>query len=167
MIYLGIDFGKEGALAAIKDDEVILLIDMPKRHADLIPILKRFQGANVTAAIEKVLTIYMPTKCRRCGMSYNKLLQSGKSLVTSALGVGYTLALADVFLFDMRQIRTSEWQKSVGVHGKKGKKAHIEAAKKLFPSAELKKRNKMLDGRADALLMAHYLRSQHETEKSI
>ena len=162
MLYLGIDHGEFGALAAINDkSEIVLLVDMPKKHKDLIPIFEQLKGEEVVSVIEKVLTIYTydPVAKRRV------LRQSGKSLVTQATGVGYTLALVDVFSFDIRQIRASEWQKDMNVYGKSGKTPHIQAAQALFPDAELKVKRKMMDGRADALLMAEWLRGKYGKEK--
>lgn len=162
MIYLGIDHGKAGALAWLSEDGQLLgLEDMPIKNGDisvraLMRIIEPFGKQVTIAAIEPVLTVYrfdIKTKQR-------KLVQSGKSLVTQATELGYIKALLTVFSCTIREIRASEWQKYFDLHGKKGKTPNVEKAQALFPDAQLRNGRKMLDGRADALLIAEYLRQK-------
>lgn len=60
------------------------------------------------------------------------------------------------------ELRPQEWQKTCGVVPKSGKKGIYETISKIYPKAELKgSRGGLLDGRCDALGIAHYLRKTY------
>jgi len=59
------------------------------------------------------------------------------------------------------QVRPQEWQKTCKVPKKSGKKGIAETMLKMYPSAQLfGPKGGLLDGRADALGLAHHLRTR-------
>jgi crossover junction endodeoxyribonuclease RuvC len=151
--FIGIDPGLSGAIAVISSDadkgEWPHLYDMPvindgkKNHVnipELLTILRDWNPKETEVVIEEVGA--MP----------------GQG-VTSMFRMGQTLGILHCAIvacgFPMHRVRPQEWKKTYGMAGK-DKPASILRAQELFPHADIKL--KKHDGRAEALLMAEYLR---------
>jgi len=60
-------------------------------------------------------------------------------------------------------VRPTEWQKACKVKPKSGKKGIHSVISKIYPKAELVgPRGGIIDGRCDALSIAHYLRGKYQ-----
>lgn len=154
MIYVGIDPGLSGAVAAIDHDgKIVLLQDTPTflvggKHKDkrdyaqigMIYILRNIPRPN-TAALELVHA--MPG-------------QGVTSMFTMGRGFGlWEMALVSLVIpYD--KITPQRWKKTMMDGMPKEKDASRLRAQQLFPNADLKL--KKHHGRADALLIAEYLR---------
>ena len=86
------------------------------------------------------------------GMSAKSNFGFGKNL-------GIVTAIAEIASNTVNTVTPKIWQKYIGVtvKGKAIKKEVAKIAQGLYPNAELYgKRGGLLDGRADALMIAHY-----------
>ena len=153
MVVLGIDPGLMGGLAFVesRDAELLALHDTPvirvtksKKEIDITGLAHLVQHWKAEAAfIEKVGA--MPgqgvTSMFRFGMGYGILLG-----ICGGLDIPITL------------VRPRTWQARMLRDTAKGTKgASVLRARQLYPDAELvTPRGRLLDGRADALLLARY-----------
>ena len=150
MLYLGIDPGQTGAIAAINSSlEVIFLEDYPGDEIGISVLLKKIQKHHKNlvpyAALEKVHA--MPKQ----GVSSTFKFGTNYGMWRGALA-----AYAIPFFNPTPQA----WQKGV-ISRAQDKKPALAAARRLFPSAELTgPRGGAKDGRADALLIADWCRRQ-------
>jgi crossover junction endodeoxyribonuclease RuvC len=154
MNYLGIDPGLDGA-AAIIMDKAIVFLDTPtlevtggkktKRHYDLPAICTWVSGlnTNLTAALEDVHA--MPKQGVVSSFSFGQGLGIWKGII-AAFGIPLTM------------VRPERWKKEMLGGRGQGKDAGRLRALELFPKAELQL--KKHHGRADALLLAEWLRRQ-------
>jgi crossover junction endodeoxyribonuclease RuvC len=86
--------------------------------------------------------------------------------VTSMFSVGQRYGLLTGLLIGLQipfeAVRPQAWMRALGIPPKADKRAHVERALSLFPTAEVTgPRGGMKDGRADALLIAEYGRRTH------
>jgi crossover junction endodeoxyribonuclease RuvC len=153
---LGVDPGASGALAILRDGEVELL-DMPvgrvtvgktakfRISPELLAVALRLQLPIDAAYIEEVAS--MP----RQGVSS-----------TFTFGQAHGMVLGAVAMTGARlvRVRPLEWQRVVGLRGGKEKDDPRLLAARLYPSAAPSLTRKKDNGRADALLIAHYGRLQ-------
>lgn len=165
MIYIGIDPGKSGAIAAYESDtmSIVSLIEMPlikgkkKSELDLIgmrtmigSIVDNNADSSIRATIEKAQA--MP-----------------KQGVVSMLSIGYGYGALCMALVCLRisfiEVRPNEWHKKILVGMPKGeqKAASIGNAQKIFPdcynsltTGPSGRQRKPHDGMADALNIALY-----------
>jgi crossover junction endodeoxyribonuclease RuvC len=154
MMFIGIDPGMSGAIAAIDDHcDILLLADCPKNNdsREMASIISESLGYN-----EAIVAIEKPTA-----------FKMGR---TSALnyGTNYGIWLGLFSAGDLRIeiVTPQKWQK--GLLSKTdgaGKERSLKVARRLFPDANLK--YKKHHGRADALLIADWLRRQYVMEAGI
>jgi hypothetical protein len=159
-IYLGVDPGKEGALAILTDngdrswDGVWDYLDQECLHRlkDIsLFIVKSKSKSTVIGLIEKVNADPSWGKTSIFNFGDNFGQWRGRF---DALSIPYTL------------LSPSKWQKEVfdsGSNIKDRKVASLELARRLFPWADLK--NKGHHNRSDALLIAEALRRLHKQGK--
>ena len=147
MLIAGIDPGSNGAIAvldSLNPDSIALLDLKKKRSKDIWDWLKELTS-NDTVWIEDIHSMY--------GMSAKSNFGFGRNL-------GIVTTIAEIILGEPSKMVTPKvWQKYIGVtvKGKAIKKEVAEIAQVLYPNAELHgKRGGLLDGRADALMIAHY-----------
>jgi len=172
-LFLGIDPGLHGALACfstIRGRRSPDIFDTPyllknkKKHSDvrgMAEILQKynpelFVDVRVYAAIEEVHT--MPKQ----GVS-----SSGKFMHNFGIWLGLLECLWGGN-FDYRTVTPQQWKKYYGLNGKP-KDMALDVAKELWPGIDLlrptpggTKLNPCVD-RADAALIANYIREQHKT----
>jgi len=146
-VYIGIDPGADGAIALLASDgRVMSITDMPPHAVTIREILECVQ-ADKYVAIEAQQA--MP----------------GQG-VTSMFSLGQRYGLLTGLLIGLQipfePVRPQAWMRSLGIPPKSDKRAHVERALSLFPTAEVKgPRGGMKDGRADALLIAEFGRRTH------
>ena len=154
MLIAGVDPGANGAIAVLdsSNPDSVALLDLAKvTPFDAYQWLHKQQPNSVW--IEDVHSLY--------GMSAKSNFGFGKNL-------GIVTAIAKIAINGqtVKTVAPKVWQKYVGVtvRGKAIKKQVAEIANTLYPTANLYgKRGGLLDGRADALMIAHY--GLHNKEK--
>ena len=154
MLIAGVDPGANGAIAVLdsSNPDSVALLDLAKvTPFDAYQWLHKQQPNSVW--IEDVHSLY--------GMSAKSNFGFGKNL-------GIVTAIAKIAINGqtVKTVTPKIWQKYVGVtvRGKAIKKQVAEIAQSLYPTTELHgKRGGLLDGRADALMIAHY--GLHNKEK--
>ena len=147
MLIAGVDPGANGAIAVLdsSNPDSVALLDLAKvTPFDAYQWLHKQQPNSVW--IEDVHSLY--------GMSAKSNFGFGKNL-------GIVTAIAKIAINGqtVKTVTPKIWQKYVGVtvRGKAIKKQVAEIANTLYPTANLYgKRGGLLDGRADALMIAHY-----------
>lgn len=151
MIYIGIDPGKNGGIAVIKDNNDIIHLYSYDEHR-LIVILGIYSSIkNVRCVLEKVNA--MP------GQGVVSMFNFGQNYgfiqgVLKAYGIPYEL------------VTPQKWKKEFSCTSDKN--TSIEVCKRLFPGVNLKateRCRKEHDGMAEALLIAEYGR-RHYNDKS-
>ena len=153
MFIAGIDPGANGAIAVLDSEnpDSVELLDLKKNTIfDTYYWLKDelgLQNKDKTAEIwvEDIHSMY--------GMSAKSNFGFGRNL-------GTILAITELLKgIPPKTVTPKVWQKYIGVtaKGKAIKKQVAKIAQGLYPTAELHgKRGGLLDGRSDALMIAHY-----------
>lgn len=159
-LYVGIDPGLHGAVAVLRDNEYIGVWDTPttivkrgkKKHtvylpASMVAVLNKIAnafGSSLTVGLEEVHA--MP------GQGVTSMFSMGKG---SGLWEGIITALG----MSLVRIPPQRWKKEMLADGKgKDKQASIVRALELFPEAAPQLARKRDEGRAEAILIAEYLR---------
>lgn len=149
-VYVGIDSGAKGAIAIIIGDAVSIY-DMPTPEKAL-EILKKPQPWDCRVALEQV----HPLPGQSCTASFT-------------YGENFLLAILLSLWYNNSPVMVSpqRWKKHYGLKKDPSetkteyKRKSVDKARELFPQAtELLKYSK--DGRAEALLIANWLREQDE-----
>lgn len=145
-MYVGIDTGDSGALAILTvDGEVI--IDNDDKYA-LVDYLHDHKNKIKMAYLEKV----------------NALPKQGVvSTFKFGTNFGWWQGVLEAYGIPYKLIRPQEWQKPLTLpkDKKARKKAINEAARRLYPHAELVGiRGGIKDGRSDALMIATYCKKE-------
>ena len=140
--YIGIDPGKDGALAVLYPDGSVYVLPFDK--AGYVSVLTGLHEGYVKAILEHVGA--MP------GQGSVSMFHFGESF-------GWLQGVLDTLMIPYELVRPQKWKKEFSVT--KDKNTSIEVCKKLFPSVSLKRTEnskKDDDGFAEALLMAEYAR---------
>lgn len=152
-IFIGIDPGKNGALAAVRGSELTMLVPFDDDGDSYVEAFRRLSILHNTWASKTPVFVIV-----------EKVWAMPHEGVSSAFSFGVNFGLicgiAKSFGFDVEYATPQQWQKHFGVTG--DKQEHIAKAKELFPAANLKRTprcKKDHDGFADAILIAEYLRS--------
>lgn len=183
-IYLGIDPGTTGAIGLICN-KLSAAIDIPVYRYDVIRTkvlseekqaetgrkTKRVHGTVGEFDYSAICDLFKLFKdCKdRLIVSLEKIPQrAGKGPIRTAdIKIYAAWAMWPLFLTSKRYVfeepRPNEWKQAMGLAGK-DKEAARQKALKLFPSCEGIKRKKD-HNRAEALLLALYVRNQREQPK--
>lgn len=150
--WIAIDPGASGAICALNEDGDIIFQDFKtselKGYISWIRDIIKTHNNPSMIAIEKVRA--MP------GQGVSSMLSLGRR-VGELEGMLQTLNLGYV------EVRPQEWQKACGVKPKSGKKGIYDTISKIYPNAKLLgPQGGLLDGRSDALGIAHYLRKTYQ-----
>lgn len=148
-IIIGIDPGLSGALAVLSLDGFETVHDLPVIRDHSLAwidgselqslLLDALRGRTAHAVIERVSA--MPG-------------QGVSSAFTFGLGLGSVLSVLQAMHVSIELVTPATWKRSLGLS--KDKRASLHKARLLFPAADL--RLAKHDGRAEALLIAHYAR---------
>ena len=143
--YVGIDPGASGCIAVITPQEAIEFIDFKTEGLEgYVETLKLYEAHELVIGVEKVSA--MPKQgvvsMFNFGMRYGEIMG-----MLESLGLGFSL------------VRPLQWQRACSVAKKSGKKGIHTAIHRLYPEAQLKgPKGGLLEGRCDALGIAHYMR---------
>jgi hypothetical protein len=147
MFIVGIDPGTNGAIAVLdsKNPDSVALLDLNKYS--IYETTKWLHNKKINVIfLESVHSLY--------GMSAKSNFGFGRNF-----GIAFAIAKLAVSDGPVQQVTPKVWQKYIGVtvKGKGIKKEVAKIAQGLYPNAQLQgKRGGLLDGRADALMIAHY-----------
>ena len=143
MIYIGIDPGKKGALAAIDEGGEYVKTWDSLLFLEYCRNIYR-TGKKAVACVEKVGA--MP------GQGVTSMFNFGKN-------VGYIEGVLETLGISYQLVPPQKWNKEFSLGS--DKKQSIEVCKRLFPDISLRRTDKCRtddDGMAEALLMAEYAR---------
>lgn len=155
--YIGIDPGSKGAIAIIFEDDDVVIDDLSNDYITYERILESYREPlhHTIVGVEDVRG--RPGQSCVANTTFMKLAGMAEL-------VGWSIS-TDAF----QKVPPQTWKKYFNLTGSKGEtkteKKHrsIELAKKLFPSvADQLTASK--DGRAEALLIAEYVRQHYENE---
>lgn len=168
MIIAGIDPGQQGAIAFIntkkKTEWVLDMPLLPEKGIDALQLYYYLDGEDVEKVfLEKAQS--MPG-------------QSSVAMFNYGVGYGKILAVLAIFKLPFEEIRPNKWKTEFGLSGlkktnkkekmtkeektaakKQRKEMAVKTAMQMFPKLKdefYTERGKMLDGRAEALLIAAY-----------
>lgn len=145
--YLGIDPGKEGAIALLDGNGAIVsLFDMPSNLVATVNLIRSLPNIS-RAAIEQPFPGGKMGKpsCMSFGMSIGELRG-----ILAACGIPFVM------------VKPQDWQRVFNVTGKSRGNDSINQCFKLYPDAPLLSGGKRFDGRSDALLIARWLWRQEK-----
>jgi hypothetical protein len=149
--FIGIDPGSTGALCCLDSDtHETTFKDTPSNHGSSAGIQAWINmNAPKMIGLEKVHAIF--------GTSAGSNFKFGEN-------TGIIKGVIWTCTFGIDEVTPKNWQKACGIAFKKGmtsamKKKHVAAiAQQLYPSAALHgPRGGLLDGRSDALMIAHHM----------
>jgi len=166
-LYIGVDPGLHGAVAVLRSSKFIGVWDTPttivkrgkKKHtvylpASMVEVLKRIANDYGSSLMESVVGLEevhaMP------GQGVTSMFSMGKG---SGLWEGIITALG----MPLVRIPPQRWKKEMLADGRgKDKQASIVRALELFPEAASHMARKKDEGRAEAILIAEYLRRTND-----
>jgi hypothetical protein len=154
MLICGIDPGANGAIAVLDstNPDSIALLDLNKASI--------YQAA-VWLHTQQVSTVWLESVHSLYGMSAKSNFGFGRNF-----GIAFAIAKMGTSDGPIDQVTPKVWQKYIGVtvKGKGIKQEVCKIAQQFYPNVELHgKKGGLLDGRADALMIAHY--GLHNKEK--
>lgn len=140
MTYIGIDPGKDGALAVISESGGVQAVPFdPETYRSAL----RAVSGPAIVCLERVSA--MP------GQGVTSMFSFGQNF-------GYIQGLLEAFEIPYELVRPQKWKKAFGISGKN---QSVEVCKRLFPGVSLRRTERCKkdhDGMAEALLMAEYAR---------
>ena len=148
MLTLGLDTGLSGALALLDSD------GMPELVADL-PVIRDAKLAWIDGAAlqSTLLEAIQGRPCRAFVERVSAMPAQGiASAFTFGVGLGSILATLQTLRLPIELITPAQWKTALGLG--KDKRVSLDKARLLFPSADLHLAKH--DGRAEALLLAHF-----------
>ena len=153
-IYIGIDPGKNGALAVIRESKGVSLVDFDlKAYINLLSYFKK--SYDMFIGIEKVHA--MPGEGVKSSFSFGERVGELKGII-STLG----------FDNNTEWIQPQTWQKHINTDSNGGKKAIADSLLSLYPSADLYgPRGGLKDGRSDALGIANYIYQKYSKDEDV
>lgn len=168
-LYCAIDPGLRGAVVALNEDgRLIFAQDTPiievkrgktpkgnvkTRHLYLPTVMADILVENLLKDVEPPDSIIVGIE------SVHAMPGQG---VTSMFSMGRGLGLWEGIIAALRlpveMIEPTVWKRAMGIPAGSDKRASVELALRLFPSAPIKRTQ---DGRADSILIAEFLRRKH------
>ena len=162
--FIGIDPGQSGAVAMINSrGDIVSLQDTPVIHikqgkknrtkyveSQMATILDNMRSSHSTGKLEAVIEAVhaMPA-------------QGVTSMFSMGMGFGLWVGILAALRIPYRKVEPVVWKRAIGIVAGSSKNASIIRAQQAFPGVSFRKdkgRVDTLDGRADALLLAEYLR---------
>ena len=150
-IYIGIDPGKNGALAVIRESKGVSLVDFDlKAYINLLSYFKK--SYDMFIGIEKVHA--MPGEGVKSSFSFGERVGELKGILSTL-----------DFDNNTEWIQPQTWQKHINTDSNRGKKAIADSLLSLYPSADLYgPRGGLKDGRSDALGIANYIYQKYNKD---
>jgi len=143
--WAGIDPGASGALCILAEDNTIEFFDYSKSK------ISGYASSNIT----KCLIIGLEKVSSMPGQGVKSMFSFGQRL-------GELEGMLQALKLSYATPRPQEWQRFCGVVAKTGKQGTYDVISKLYPHAELTgSKGGILDGRVDALGIAHFIRYKH------
>lgn len=140
MIYIGIDPGKDGAIAFLYEEET--------------PVIMTFDCELYT----KALSIGTESTCRCCLERVSAMPGQGvTSMFKFGENFGFIQGLLTAYSIPYELVTPQKWKKEFQITGDKN--SSIAVCKRLFPNVSLRRTDRCKkdhDGMAEALLMACY-----------
>ncbi len=154
--YVGIDPGLSGAIAFVDEDRV-RTIDTPTKKVFV-------SGKNRTVHIVEEMWKIVSENCtKRNSVVLEEVTPDprfGSTNFSYGSGVGFwVMAFAGNYI-RIHRVRPQVWKKEVGIPARSGKRASRLLAQKLFPKDKDLFNRVKDDGRADAALMAYWLKNR-------
>lgn len=156
--YLAIDPGYTGAVARLRDDGKLVILDLP--------VIQVMRGGKKRNEYDVPAYLEMIEKLSRGKEIYGVVEDVGPQPVFGAqgnfhLGEGKMLAMVGVGGMPYELVLPTRWKRAVGIPPKSNKSYSLVVAKRLFPKyASSFTRVTKDHGRADAVLMAEWLRRE-------
>lgn len=158
MIFIGIDPGLTGAVAAIDVAGSVAVRDIP---TVALPgkglVSRRIDGL----ALARLLRELVPAG-NDCLVMLEDVQAIGGSAVQTMgsmmRSVGVIECAVEILRMPMQRVRAQKWKKLYGIGA--DKKASLEVARRLYPDAASLIARVMDHNRAEALLIAHHCRTQ-------
>ena len=150
-IYIGIDPGKNGALAVIRESKGVRLVDFDlKAYINLLSYFKK--SYDMFIGIEKDHA--MPGEGVKSSFSFGERVGELKGILSTL-----------DFDNNTEWIQPQTWQKHINTDSTRGKKAIADSLLSLYPSADLYgPRGGLKDGRSDALGIANYIYQKYNKD---
>ncbi len=159
MIFCGIDPGQKGAVGIIDDEAQFYgALDLPllgNGEIDAATLFDTLHGyCPDIVFLEKAQG--MPGQGRTSIFNYGQ-------------GYGKLKAVIEIDSIPYQEIHPTKWKRVFSLIGKdKSKKDSVAAAEKMFPGVEFRTpRGRLLDGRAEALLLAQYARQSYRRNNEV
>jgi hypothetical protein len=153
--FIGIDPGQKGALCLLRKGQIKKLYDIPLLGRDidksaLVSILTEMKGeGNCFALLERQHIMPRQAGQHKIGVQF-----------------GYIEMALAMLKIPYRIVSPQKWKKAFPFPKNAAKADSVRIASEVHPKAELKtKRGRILDGRADAILMAMFAQSFYTGEK--
>lgn len=164
VIYIGIDPGLYGAVAALDaDGRVLSLQDTPvlavKKGQKTRHVYVESQMAALISALCQQHANY-PTTCVALENVHAMPGQGVVSMFGLGVGLGIWRGIIAARRLRVTLVEPAVWKRAMGVAAGADKGASVVRALQLFPSAAGQLDRKKDHGRADALLLAEYLRQR-------
>ena len=152
MSYIGIDPGRKGAIACLRDGGPIIY-DMPSSDREILELFYSLRPYAKLVGLEKQ-------------QPYPK--QGVNSVFTLGAHYGLLRGFLVVLGLPFIEVHPKTWQAAIfgdakNLYGSTPKERSLKLAKELFPHIEIGKK----DGRADALLIAEYTRRVDKLHQKI
>ena len=159
-VFIGIDPGKDGALAILGYRETPILI--PFSEAEYANQLRRLDAAQRFVAPSA--SADQPKVEVFCVVEHVNAMpgQGVTSCFSFGQNFGFVLGLLTAFRVPYELVRPQKWKKAFSCTSDKN--TSVEVAQRLFPGVDLRRTpqcRKPHDGIAEALLMAEYARRLH------
>lgn len=150
MVYVGIDPGLDGAIAVIKEGQVIAIHDMPTRKLNASK-----REVDVTALDTLLWSFDSAAICVE-DVNTHPSWSAGSSF-TFGKAYGIVLSVVELRLCPYVRVKPSVWKKATLSGTDQSKEAAITRVQNLFPGVDLGA--KPSHDRAEAVLLAVYARS--------
>jgi hypothetical protein len=153
-IFIGIDPGKDGALA-------VLWPEFPKPPADESPTAIPFDRDRFICELSSVKSLMNTGHCVRCVLEHVGAMpgQGSVSMFNFGQNFGWIQGVLDAHRIPYELVRPQKWKKVFSCTSDKN--TSVEVARRLFPHIDLRRTPKCTkphDGICEALLMAEYAR---------
>lgn len=158
MIFLAVDIGVTGALAAIDAHGTCAVADLPTMEVAGNRVVKRKVCA--LGVRDLVLHFVRPGEAAMAVIEDVHMGMGPGAAARSSLDLnrGRIEAVLELLRVQVHAVPPRVWQRALGLAGK-DKDASLALARQLFPSAETYLKRKKDHNRGEALLLAHYGRS--------